>query len=145
MTLTNEDLDAIRKIVDDRAVQTEKLISMSVAQLRVLLTGPHPNLRPNNPWDLNVLGWSVPNPIMSAAVNGNDNSFGIAFIKLMSVEKLDESEFSKDLIDEFNKSFGSVIKLTDLIKLSVAERSDIMTSKILPIITRKAKEFIDHI
>ena len=33
MTLTNEDLDAIRKIVDDRAVQTEKLISMSFAQL----------------------------------------------------------------------------------------------------------------
>lgn len=29
MTLTNEDLDAIRKIVDDRAVQTEKLISIA--------------------------------------------------------------------------------------------------------------------
>lgn len=156
MALTNEDLDAIRKIVDDRAVQTEKLISMSFAQLgaRISFMGQqqmqfHPKsgnqlqFQQNNPWgDPNSqgFGWSAPNPLMQAALNNDNSVFGIAFRKLASVEKLDESEFPKDLIDEFDKSFGSVIKFADFIKLSVAERTETMSSKLNPMIMSKAKE-----
>ncbi len=158
MALTNEDLDAIRKIVDDRAVQTEKLISMSFAQLQFQLTGPHNNIQQmqfhpksgnqlqfqqNNPWGDPIsqrFGWSAPNPLMQAALNNNDNEFGIVFRKLASVENLEESEFPKDMIDEFDKSFGSVIKFADFIKLSVTDRTEMMSSKLQPIIMLKAKE-----
>ena len=152
MTLTNEDLDAIRKIVDDRAVQTEKLISMSFAQLgaRISFMGQQMQFHPksgnqlqfqqNNPWEY-PFGWSAPNPLLMQAALNNDNAeFGIAFRKLVSVEKLEVSEFPKDMIDEFDKNFGSVIKFTDFIKLSVAERTETMSSKLNPIIMSKAKE-----
>jgi hypothetical protein len=143
MALTNEDLDAIRKIVDDRAVQTEKLISMSFAQLRFQLTGPHNNIQQNNPWgDPNSqgFGWSAPNPLMQIALNNSNNEFGTAFRKLASVEGLKESDFPEDLIYHFNEAFGSVIKFADFIKLSVAERTETMSSKLNPIIMSKAKE-----
>jgi len=152
MTLTNEDLDAIRKIVDDRAVQTEKLISMSFAQLgaRISFMGQQMQFHPksgnqlqfqqNNPWEEYPFGWSAPNPLMQAALNNDNAGFSIAFRKLASVEKLEVSEFPKDMIDEFDKNFGSVIKFTDFIKLSVAERTETMSSKLNPIIMSKAKE-----
>ena len=138
MTLTNEDLDAIRKIVDDRAKQMEILISMSFAQF-------HYQPQQNNPWGPNGQGFglSAPNPSNWAGINNDNSSFGIAFRKLASVEKLDESEFSKDIIDEFDKSFGSVIKFADFIKLSIAERTEMLRSKINPIIMRKAKECME--
>lgn len=152
MTLTNEDLDAIRKIVDDRAVQTEKLITMSFAQLgaRISFMGQQMQFHPKSgnqlQWgDPNSqgFGWSAPNPLMQAALNNNDNEFGIAFRKLASVEKLEESDFPKDMIDEFDKSFGSVIKFADFIKLSVAERTETMSSKLNPMIMNKAKEYME--
>jgi len=143
MTLTNEDLDAIRKIVDDRAVQTERLISMSFAQLQFQLTGPHNNIQQNNPWgnpNRQGFGWSAPNPLIQATLNNDSNPFGIAFRQLASVENLKESDFPKDLIDNFNEAFGSVIKFADFIKLSVAERTETMSSKLNPIIMNKCKE-----
>lgn len=156
MALTNEDLDAIRKIVDDRAVQTEKLISMSFAQLgaRISFMGQqqmqfHPKsgnqlqFQQNNPWgDPNSqgFGWSAPNPLMQAALNNNNNEFGIAFRKLASIEELKESDFPKDFGDKFNEAFGSVIKFADFIKLSVAERTETISSKLNPMIMSKAKE-----
>lgn len=155
MTLTNEDLDTIRKIVDDRAVQTEKLITMSFAQLgaRISFMGQQMQFHPksgnqcmyqqNNPWggpNSQGFGWSAPNPLMQAALNNDNNEFGIAFRKLASVEKLNESDFPKDLIDKFDEAFGSVMKFADFIKLSVAERTETMSSKLNPIIMSKAKE-----
>ena len=155
MTLTNEDLDAIRKIVDDRAVQTERLISMSFAQLgaRISFMGQQMQFHPksgnqlqfqqNNPWgDPNSqgFGWSAPNPLMQAALNNSNNEFGIAFRKLASVEKLDESDFPKGFGDKFDEAFGSVIKFADFIKLSVAGRTETMSSKLNPMIMGKAKE-----
>lgn len=151
MTLTNEDLDAIRKIVDDRAVQTEKLISMSFAQLdaRISFMGQQMQFHPksgnrlqfqqNNPWEY-PFGWSAPKPLMQAALNNDNAGFGIAFRKLASVEKLEVSEFPKDLIDKFDEAFGSVIKFADFIKLSVAERTKMMSSKLNPMIMNKCKE-----
>ena len=151
MTLTNEDLDAIRKIVDDRAVQTEKLISMSFAQLgaRISFMGQQKQFHPksgnqlqfqqNNPWEY-PFGWSAPKPLMQAALNNDNAGFGIAFKKLASVEKLEVSEFPKDLIDKFDEAFGSVIKFADFIKLSVAERTKMMSSKLNPMIMNKCKE-----
>lgn len=156
MTLTNEDLDAIRKIVDDRAVQTEKLISMSFEQLgaRISFMGQqqmqfHPKsgnqlqFQQNNPWgDPNSqgFGWSAPNPLMQTALNNDNTEFGIAFRKLASVEELKESDFPEDLIYHFNEAFGSVIKFADFIKLSVAERTETMSSKLNPMIMNKCKE-----
>lgn len=145
MTLTNEDLDAIRKIVDDRAVQTEKLISMSFAQLgaRISFMGQQMQFQQNNPWgDPNSqgFGWSTPNPLMQAAINNDNTEFGIAFRKLASVEELKESDFPEDLIYHFDEAFGSVIKFADFIKLSVAERTETMSSKLNPMIMSKAKE-----
>lgn len=151
MTLTNEDLDAIRKIVDDRAVQTEKLISMSFAQLgaRISFMGQQMQFHPksgnqlqfqqNNPWEY-PFGWSAPKPLMQAALNNDNAGFGIAFRKLASVEKLEVSEFPKDFIDKFDEAFGSVIKFADFIKLSVAERTKMMSSKLNPMILNKCKE-----
>ncbi len=154
MTLTNEDLDAIRKIVDDRATQTEKLMMMLNGQLgtRLSFMGQQMQFHPKsgnqlqfqqpNPWYPNNqgagCGWT-PNPLAMATVSDN-TAFGIAFRKFASVEKLDESEFPKELIDEFDKNFGSVIKFADFIKLSVAERTEIISSKLHPIIMDKAKE-----
>lgn len=158
MALTNEDLDAIRKIVDDRAVQTEKLISMSFAQLgaRISFMGQQMQFHPksgnqlqfqqNNPWgDPNSqgFGWSAPNPLMQAALNNSNNEFGIAFRKLASVEELKESDFPEDLIHHFDEAFGSVIKFADFIKLSVAERTETMSSKLNPMIMSKAKEHME--
>jgi len=146
MTLTNEDLDAIRKIVDDRAVQTERLISVSFAQLgtRMSLMGKQQmQFQQNNPWgnpNRQGFGWSAPNPLMQATLNNDSNPFGIAFRQLASVENLKESDFPKDLIDKFNEAFGSVIKFADFIKLSVAERTETMSSKLNPIIMNKCKE-----
>lgn len=150
MALTNEDLDAIRKIVDDRAVQTEKLISMSFAQLgaRMSFMGQqqmqfHPKSGNQLQWgDPNSqgFGWSAPNPLMQAAINNDNTEFGIAFRKLASVEELKESDFPEDLIYHFDKAFGSVIKFADFIKLSVAERTETMSSKLNPMIMNKAKE-----
>lgn len=145
MTLTNEDLDAIRKIVDDRAVQTEKLISMSFAQLgaRISFMGQQMQFHPksgnqlqfqqNNPWEY-PFGWSAPKPLMQAALNNDNAGFGIVFRKLASVEKLKESDFPEDLIHHFDEAFGSVIKFADFIKLSVAERTETMSSKLNPMI-----------
>ena len=156
MTLTNEDLDAIRKIVDDRAVQTEKLISMSFAQLgaRISFMGQqqmqfHPKsgnqlqFQQNNPWgnpNSQGFGWSAPNPLMQTALNNDNNPFSVAFRQLASVENLKESDFPKDLIDNFDEAFGSIVKFADFIKLSVAERTEIMSSKLVPIIMNKCKE-----
>ena len=159
MTLTNEDLDAIRKIVDDRAVQTEKLISMSFAQLgaRISFMGQQMQFHPksgnqlqfqqNNLWgDPNSqgFGWSAPNPLMQATLNNNNHEFGIAFRKLSSVEDVKESDFPEHFSDTFNEAFGSVIKFEDFIKLSIAERTVIMSSKLGPIITSKIKEQMDN-
>lgn len=154
MTLTNEDLDAIRKIVDDRATQTEKLMMALNGQLgtRLSFMGQQMQFHPKsgnqlqfqqpNPWYPNNqgagCGWT-PNPLAMATVNDN-TAFGVAFRKFASVEKLDESEFPKDLIDEFDKNFGSVIKFADFIKLSITERTEIISSKLHPIIMDKAKE-----
>lgn len=142
MALTNEDLDVIRKIVDDRAAQTERLISMQFAQLRFRLTGPHNNIQQNNPWgnqNGQGFGWPAPNPSMQATLN-NNNNFGTTFGQLASVENLKESDFPKDFGDGFDKAFGSIIKFTDFIKLSVAERTEIMSSKLDPFIMSKVKE-----
>lgn len=154
MALTNEDLDAIRKIVDERAAQTEKLMMMLNGQLgtRISFMGQQMQFHPksgnqlqfqqNNPWgDPNSrgFGWSTPNPLMQAAINNNNNEF-VAFRKLASVEELKESDFPEDLIYHFNEAFGSVIKFADFIKLSVAERTETMSSKLNPMIMSKAKE-----
>lgn len=147
MTLTNEDLDAIRKIVDDRAVQTEKLISMSFAQLGTHMSfmGQQMQSQQNNPWgngnpNGQGFGWSAPNPLKQAALNNDNSPFGAAFRQLASVENLKESDFPKDLIDTFDEAFGSIVKFADFIKLSVAERTKMMQSKLSPIIMNKAKE-----
>ena len=153
MALTNADLDAIRQIVNDRAAQTEKLMMALNGQLTNFIrfmeqqTQFHPKsgnqlqFQQPNPWYPNNQGFGcgwTPNPL--AAANNDNSAFGIAFRKLASVEKLDESEFPKDLIDEFDKNFGSVIKFADLIKLSIAERTEIISSKLSPLIMSKAKE-----
>lgn len=155
MALTNEDLNAIRKIVDDRAVQTEKLMMALNGRLTNFIgfmgqqmqfhpkSGNQLQFQQNNPWGDPInqgFGWSAPNPLMQAALNNDDNEFGIAFRKLASVEKLEESEFPKDMINEFDKNFGSVIKFADYIKLSVADRTEMMSSKLQPIIMLNAKE-----
>lgn len=157
MTLTNEDLDAIRKIVDDRALQTEKLIMTLNVQLTNFIrfveqTQFHPKsgnqlqFQQNNPWgDQNGqgFGWSAPNPLMQATFNNNNNEFGMAFRKLLIVEDVKESDFPKDLGDKFDESFGSVIKFADFIKLSIAERTKMMSSKLGPIIMHKTKEQLE--
>lgn len=153
MTLTNEDLDAIRKIVDDRAVQTEKLISMSFAQLgaRISFMGQQLQFHPksgnqlqfqqNNPWgnpnsqgygDQRIGGWELPldkmrlmNP-MTGQMEGCDHEWGIAFRKLSSVEQLGESDFPKSFINTFNENFGTVVKFKDFINLSVADRTKML-------------------
>ena len=155
MTLTNADLDAIRQIVNDRADQTEGLMMVLNGQLTNFIRfmeqqmqfhpkpGNQLQFQQPNPWypnnqDQGVgCGWT-PNPL--AAANNDNSAFGIAFRKFASVEKLDESEFPKDLIDEFDKNFGNVIKFADFIKLSVAERTEIISSKLSPLIMSKAKE-----
>ena len=62
MALTNEDLNAIRKIVDDRAVQTERLISVSFAQLQFQLAGPHGQQMQFHPKSGNQLQFQQNNP-----------------------------------------------------------------------------------
>lgn len=160
MALTNADLDAIRQIVNDRAAQTEKLtIALINGQLTKLTnfirfveqqTQFHPKsgnqlqFQQPNPWYPNNRGFGcgwTPNPL--AAANNDNSSFGIAFRKLASVEKLDESDFPKDFSDEFDKNFGDVIKFADFIKLSVAERTEVMSSKLTPIIMSKSKEYME--
>ena len=156
MALTNADLDAIRQIVNDRAAQTEKLMMALNGQLTNFIrfmeqqTQFHPKsgnqlqFQQPNPWYPNNqgvgCGWT-PNPL--AAANNDSSAFGIAFRKLASVEKLDESEFPKDFGDEFDKNFGDVIKFADFIKLSVAERTEVMSSKLTPIIMSKSKEYME--
>lgn len=155
MALTNEDLDAIRKIVDDRATQTEKLMMALNGQLgtRLNFMGQQMQFHPKsgnqlqfqqpNPWYPNNqgagCGWTL-NPLAMMTTVNDNSAFGVAFRKFASVEKLDESEFPKELIDEFDKNFGSVIKFADFIKLSVAKRTEIISSKLYPIIMDKAKE-----
>ena len=153
MALTNADLDAIRQIVNDRAAQTEKLMMTLNGQLTNFIrfmeqqTQFHPKsgnqlqFQQPNPWYPNNQGFGcgwTPNPL--AAANNDNSAFSIAFRKFASVEKLDESEFPKDLIDEFDENFGSIIKFADFIKLSVAERTEIISSKLSPLIMSKAKE-----
>ena len=156
MALTNEDLDAIRKIVDERAAQTEKLMMMLNGQLgtRINFMGQQMQFHPKsgnqlqfqqpNPWYPNNQGFGcgwTPNPL--AAANNDNSAFGIAFRKMASVEKLEVSDFPKDFGDEFDENFGSVIKFADFIKLSVAERTEVMSSKLTPIIMSKSKEYME--
>lgn len=146
MALTNADLDAIRQIVNDRAAQTEKLMMALNGQLTnfIRFMEQQTQFHQPNPWYPNNqgvgCGWT-PNPL--AAANNDNSAFGTAFRKMASVEKLEVSDFPKDFGDEFDKNFGSVIKFADFIKLSVAERTEVMSSKLTPIIMSKSKEYME--